>query len=111
MREDELGPVIARRMFDCGENNELLEIGAPYLVEGHTDYLCPYRINGLGDGRVHHIGGVDSMQALSLAMRSAAHALSAASARQNDKITWFGQQDFGIPILNDIADLTPPDDE
>jgi len=111
MTEQELGTIIARRMFDCGENNVLLEIGAPYPVEGHADYLCPYRINGLGDGRVVRIGGVDSMQALFLAMRSAAGALYAASAKQNDKITWYGQHNLGLPIPKDFADLVPPEDE
>jgi len=98
MNENDLGTIIARRTFECGENNLMLEIGAPYPVEGHADYLCPYRINGLGDGRVVRIGGVDSMQALFLAMRSAAGDLYAASAKQNDKITWYGQHNLGLPF-------------
>jgi hypothetical protein len=111
MADYPLGTVIARRTFEYGENNLMLEIGAPYPVEGHADYLCPYRINGLGEGRVVRIGGVDSMQALFLAMRSAAGVLYAASAGQNDKITWLGQRNLGLPFPKDFADLVPPEDE
>ena len=110
MTEHGLGTVIARREFECGDQKLILEIGAPYPVEGHADYLCPYRLIGLGAGRVCHIGGVDSMQALFLAMRNAAGSLYFASAKQNDKITWCGERNLGLPFSEAGDDLVPPED-
>jgi hypothetical protein len=111
MSEHELGTVIARRMFDCGENNVLLEIGAPYLMDKGPDCWCPYRISGLGDGRVRRAGGVDSMQALYLAIQAAATDLYCSDEAREKLLTWVGQRNLGLPTLNAIADLVPPEDE
>jgi len=111
MSEIKLGTVIARRMFDCGENNVLLEIGAPYPIDKGPDCWCPYRISGLGSGKVKRIGGVDSMQALYLAMQMAATDLYASDAAREQILTWLGQRNLGLPTLNAIADLVPPEDE
>lgn len=112
MNEDKLGTVIARRLFDCGDNNVILEIGAPYPMDGDgPDHWCPYRLNGLGDGKVRRAGGVDSMQALYLAMQAASADLYAANAGRDDKITWLGQRNLGLPFLKAVADLVPPEDE
>ena len=111
MKEHDLGTVIARRMFDCGENNVLLEIGAPYLMDKGPDCWCPYRITGLGDGRVCRAAGVDSMQALYGAMQMAATDLYASDAAREQILTWIGQRNLGLPTLNAIADLVPPEED
>ena len=111
MREDELGTVIARRMFDCGENNVLLEIGAPYPIDKGPDCWCPYRISGLGAGKVKRIGGVDSMQALYLAMQMAATDLYSSDSAREKTLQWLGSGNFGLPVPKDVADLVPPEDE
>lgn len=112
MTEHELGTVIARRTFECGENNLMLEIGMPYpMDEGQSDCWCPYRIRGLGSGQVRRVGGVDSMQALFLAMQSAAADLYTASADQADKISWYDQRNLGLPFSKVISELVPPEGE
>jgi len=111
MNEHELGTVIARRMFDCGENNVLLEIGMPYPIDKGPDCWCPYRISGLGSGKVKRIGGVDSMQALYLAMQMAATDLYASDAAREKILQWLGQLNLGLPVSKVIADLVPPEDE
>ena len=112
MSEQIFGTVIARRVFDCGENNVMLEIGMPYQMDkGQPDCWCPYRISGMGPSAVKRIGGVDAVQALYLALQMAATDLYAASAEQSDKITWVGRQNLGLPFMKSIADLVPPEDE
>ena len=110
MNEHDLGTVIARRIFDCGENNVLLEIGAPYPMDNGPDFWCPYRINGLGEGRVRRIGGVDSLQALYLAMQAAAADLYASDAARDKVLQWLGQLNLGLPVSEVIADLVPKDE-
>lgn len=112
MPDNDLGTVIARRTFECGENNLMLEIGMPYPMDkGQPDCWCPYRIAGLGAGKVKRIGGVDSIQALYGALQMAATDLYVASDTQEDKITWLNQRNLGLPFLKAIADLVPPEDE
>ena len=111
MSEHELGTVIARREFDCGEGKIVLELGMPYAVDDGGTYFCPYRILGLGSGRVRRAGGVDSMQALYEALRIAAADLYASDAARAKILKWLGQRNLGLPVLNAIADLVPPDNE
>ncbi len=111
MSQHDLGTVIARRMFDCGESNVLLEIGAPYPMEDGPDFWCPYRINGLGSGQVQKAGGVDSMQALYEAMKLAAADLYCSDAAREKVLNWLGQGNLGLPVPETVADLVPKDDE
>jgi hypothetical protein len=111
MTEHELGTVIARRVFDCGENNVMLEIGMPYLIDKGTDCWCPYRITGLGSDKVKRIGGVDAMQALYLAMQMAATDLYVSDAAREKTLQWLGSGNLGLPVPKDIADLVPPENE
>ena len=112
MNEHDLGTVIARRVFDCGDKNVMLEIGMPYPMDkGQPDCWCPYRISGLGSDAVKRSGGVDSMQALYLAMQSAAADLYCSDAARDQVLQWLGQRNLGLPVLKAIADLVPPEDE
>jgi hypothetical protein len=111
MKEHELGTVIARRVFDCGENNVMLEIGAPYPIDKGPDCWCPYRITGMGDGVVKRIGGVDSVQALYLALQMAASDLYCSDAAREKVLQWAGQRNLGLPFPQVVADLVPPEDE
>ena len=109
---NELGTVIARRVFDCGERNVMLEIGMPYPMDmGRPDCWCPYRITGIGAGEVKRIGGVDSVQALYLAMQRAAADLYASEEARAQVLRWLGSGNFGLPFSPVIADLVPPEDE
>ena len=105
----ELGTVIARRLFDCGEQNVMLEIGAPYPMDNGPDFWCPYRIRGLGSDAVRRVGGVDSLQALFLAMQAAAADLYASDAAHEKALKWLDRDDFGLPISTILADLLPKD--
>ena len=112
MNENELGTVIARRTFDCGENNVMLEIGAPYPMNNNQpDCWCPYRISGLGPSTVKRSGGVDAVQALYLALQMAATDLYCSDAARQKILQWVGQRNLGLPYSREIADLVPPEGE
>lgn len=110
MSNNDLGTVIARRVFDCGEMNVMLEIGTPYRMGQGPDCWCPYRISGLGCGEVKRVGGVDSMQALYLAMQAAAADLYSSNAAREKILEWLGSTDLGLPVRDVIADLVPKDE-
>ncbi|MGA7710861.1 MAG: hypothetical protein WCA81_03090 [Rhizomicrobium sp.] len=111
MSEYDLGTVIARREFDCGESKVFLEIGQPYpLDEGKTSF-CPFRITGLGNGRVRRAGGVDSVQALYCTMQKAAADLYCSDEAREKRLTLDGRRNLMLPVLDAIADLVPKDDE
>lgn len=111
MTEMELGTVIARREFDCDAEKVLLEIGTPYPVDEGKNWFCPYRITGLGFGRVKRAGGVDSLQAIYLAMQTAATDLYCSDAARKKTLKWLDQRNLGLPVLDAISDLLPPDNE
>jgi hypothetical protein len=111
MSEHELGTVIARREFDCGSDKVILEIGAPYPVDEGKTWFCPLRITGLGWDKVRRVGGVDSSQALYLALQSAAAVLYSSDEAREKKLKWLGKRNLGLPASRVIADLVPPEDE
>jgi len=57
-----------------------------------AEYFCEVHIAGIGDEKVRAIYGVDSMQALQLALKFASDALS--SYRLG--LTWLGNEDIGL---------------
>lgn len=72
MRAD-LGLVIAERRLrdeDRPEREVWVRIGLPRVSPRgpQGDYICPYQISGVGDENVRYAVGVDSLQALELAL-------------------------------------------
>lgn len=73
MRVDSIGEVIAvRRLFLVDEPNReiLVKMGKPQKTPGEEDFYCPYQITGLGDEKLGASVGIDSFQAMQLALRS-----------------------------------------
>lgn len=69
----ELGPVIAERQLRVLERPDLevcVRLGAPrpFPDDPLSNYYCPYQVIGVGDAKVRYAGGVDSLQALELAL-------------------------------------------
>ncbi len=88
--------IAARRVFKTPAGKPVVvTLGVPQAVPG-SDWGCPLQITGLNTGwrRPRYVFGVDSLQALHLAMRCADVALE--SAKQ--KLEWLGQtEDWGMP--------------
>lgn len=69
----ELGEVIAKRRLNVPGQPDLaiwviLGTPRPFPDASRGDYYCPYQITGIGDEKVRHAAGVDSLQALELAL-------------------------------------------
>lgn len=87
--------VIAHREFDVpgGSTPAVLRIGRP---EAHPDgdWVCAVQITGLGDDEVYEAAGVDSLQALTMALQMARVRLE--SHRRTQRIAWLSGDDLGL---------------
>jgi hypothetical protein len=88
--------IAARRVFKAPSGKPVVvTLGVPQAVPG-SDWGCALQITGLNTAwrRPRYVFGIDSLQALHLAMQDAGLALE--SARQ--KLEWLGQtEDLGMP--------------
>jgi Domain of unknown function (DUF6968) len=69
----ELGQVVAERRLRLLGHPDVevwVRLGQPrpFPDDPNKNYYCPYQIAGIGDARVRYAGGVDSLQALELAL-------------------------------------------
>jgi hypothetical protein len=84
-----LGIVIARRELAVGRSAKAsvtVEIGRPRRNPKGSDWLCPYRLLGVGDDSVRAAYGVDAVQALHLAEKAIAARLDA-----QPRLRWLGR--------------------
>jgi hypothetical protein len=88
--------IAARRVYKAPSGKAVVvTLGVPQRVPG-SDWGCPLQITGLNTTwrRPKYVFGIDSFQALHLAMQGAGVVLE--SARQ--KLEWLGQtEDLGMP--------------
>jgi hypothetical protein len=86
----QLGRPIAERVLTCGKRKRTLivRLGMPRKVP-RSDWACPYQIVGLRDSRVEDAYGVDSVQALIMALESIRRRLE----RSRVSCTWMGGEE------------------
>jgi hypothetical protein len=100
--------VIALRQLTLdGSATVTVELLAPTPSDQSDDFRCGYRIDGLGASKVRYAYGVDSMQALLLAMQSIAAHLYTSEEAKTGRLQWLGMSNFGLPFADAIADLVP----
>jgi hypothetical protein len=102
MHLDTVGEVIATRtlsLVDVPSRELRVKIGKPQLSE-HNDYYCPIQVTGIGDESVHSVVGIDSIQALELAMRFLGTTLQHLNTQHRGRIRWNDAPKgwFGLPI-------------
>lgn len=102
MQFDGIGEVIAIRQLELtGEPHRevSVKIGKPELSE-HHDYYCRVQVAGIGKEQVHGIFGVDSVQALELAMRFLGAELQRLNTQHQGRLRWGDAPKgwFGFPI-------------
>ena len=102
MRLDTIGEVIATRQLNVVDepNTEIVvKIGKPQPT-GHNDYCCPIQVTGIGKEYVHGIVGIDSVQAIELAMRFLGSELQHLNTQHQGRIRWRDAPTgwFGFPI-------------
>jgi hypothetical protein len=102
---DEIRRVAARRVFRSAKGKPVvLTIGVPQPIPG-SDWGCLLQISGLNTSlrRPRYVFGIDSLQALHLAMQCADAVLESARPR----LAWLGDQgDLGMPKF--VPELPKP---
>jgi hypothetical protein len=103
MRVDDIGEVIAvRRLFliDKPDREILVKMGKPQKTPGEQDFYCPYQITGLGDEKPGASVGIDSFQAMQLALRSISGKLMLLNRNSDGRLRWEcdEQGGFGFPV-------------
>ncbi len=108
---EDVGEIIAKRELDLADGRTVqVVIGKPQRFPDGHDFYCPIQITGLGKEIIIRIGGVDSVQALVLALHAISSTLYTSDAARAGMLTWLGRRNFGIPVNHVIQDLVPEDD-
>lgn len=93
LKLESVGELIATRTLmlpqDTGATAEIaILLGKPRQLPNHKDYFCPYQITGAGDGKVRHACGIDSFQALHLALSILGVELEVLNKELGGKLRW-----------------------
>jgi hypothetical protein len=104
LRDSIVFPIARRRLtFEiAGEAREVTMIlGEPRRISETGDWSCPYQLLGIGRTNVRYAEGVDSAQALYLALEGISSELNDLSAR----LVWNGLEGPDLPTRRDRVRL------
>ena len=87
---------VLTRRFELDDRNVDLYVW-PSEPAKHDNVSCDFQIIGLGDDKISKMYGVDSIQAISLAIQVAASKLYGSEAWLEGRLTWLGLRDLGLP--------------
>ncbi len=111
MKLENVGVVIASRELTLDETGKVtVLIGKPQQF-GDIDWYCPYQIIGIRSGKVKRAEGVDSVQALVLALSIVGAKLYCSQEYEAGRLSWDGgtvKGDLGFPVPPNIQDVLPP---
>ena len=71
MADTDIGEIIATRqlyLVDDPATFIVVQVARPEPLDDGRHYTCAFRVLGFGSGEVQRVGGVDSLQALQLAL-------------------------------------------
>ena len=94
--------LFVERSFQAPNGQVLARFERPYLAPG-GEYRCRWRIVGLGADRGKETAGIDSVQALMLAMKVVQAELSESDEYKAGKLTYLEQTDLDLPSLYDAG--------
>ena len=109
---EDVGEIIAERELEIEDNRIVrVVIGKPQPYPGGHNYYCPFQIKGIGKEKVISAGGVDSVQALLMALQGISANLYTSAQARNGTLTWLGRRNYGLPVTPAIKDFVPEDGE
>ncbi len=110
-----MGVVIAKRDLLLGRERRVqVLIGKPEPFPDGIDWYCPYQITGIGSERVWWAGGVDSVQALVLALQNVGAWLVSSPEFKGGELRWecgSTDGDLGFPVSANIRDALAADQD
>jgi hypothetical protein len=89
------GPIIAERVFELAGRQKAVRvrIRKPRRDPRTGDHWCTFEVSGLAKAMGFKVWGIDSLQALQLAIRAAGELLR----EEGGEMTWCGDRDLGFP--------------
>jgi hypothetical protein len=106
----DVGVVIATRELTLDGNQKVeVLIGKPEPRPDGIDWYCPYQTIGRESGKVFYGIGVDTVQALILALSMVGAELYCSEEYREGRLTWdCGRNcDLGFPVPHGIRDVLP----
>ncbi len=99
MKIADIGVIIAEREIDGYAGDKpckvVIKIGKPFKEEADGScWYCPYSINAPGNDRKFYGAGIDSLQALKLAISNIKAELG--SLYSSFRLSWNGETDLGF---------------
>jgi hypothetical protein len=98
MKVENIGSVIAERQLDGRENGRpckvVVRFGKPVQDQGDGSWYCPYSVATENGERLFYAAGVDSLQALRIAISMVGSELS--TLYSHLELTWGGEGDLGF---------------
>lgn len=96
----ELGTVVAERVLEGRSQGQrvtvLVQVGTPFTdPDDASCWYCPYRISKEEQRRTFYGAGVDSVQALRIALANIGAELR--TVYKDLELTWMGQSELGFP--------------
>lgn len=103
MKLENLGQVIASRSIKIEGQDEIytVSIGLPRQFSDSMDFYCPVQIaSETHKGEIMYSAGIDSVQALQLALRLIGGTLFRLNRECEGKLRWDGDEhgDLGFPL-------------
>jgi hypothetical protein len=104
MQLTSVGQVIATRNIREHGSDEIayvVKIGLPQRYLDSSDFYCPVQIAGAdGEGPISYSVGIDSVQAVQLAMKHIGDMLIRLNQNCGGTLRWEGDEngDFGFPV-------------
>ena len=97
MNLDDVGETIAVRRLtlvqdEASSSDVEVLLGKPKQLPDHRDFYCPYQIKGAGSQKVVYMCGIDTFQALQLALRALTADLDVLNERLGSNLRWEGDE-------------------
>jgi hypothetical protein len=100
MRIEDEPPVFVEREYVCAGQPMVVRFYQP-TQQPTEEYKCEYEIRWPERTRRRHAYGVDSIQALILAMNIVHVELTISDHYKAGQLTYFSTSDLGLPVLDD----------
>ncbi len=109
MKFDKIDQILGGRDLEISDGRKVtITIGIPQ--KHGDDFLCPYKIVGIGEERVQHAIGIDALQALQLTLKKIGADLYTSDEARAGMLSWEGELvkgDLGFPVPDVIKDFLP----
>ena len=98
-----VGEIISEREIENDEGRlARVVVGKPQDYPEGSDSYCPYQTTGIGDEKVRYAVGIDTVQALVLALQGIDAHLVAKLGTPDGILNWLGQQVLKSPPPDSI---------